>query len=126
MPDMMFILVLALLLFGPKKIPEVARKIAQFRNLGNDLKAKLQSEFEQLESETQNAVPGVSNIRDTLQPFTQLRDELKAAVSLDLEPQHLEPQHMESANLEPQKMEPQTSQPQPDPAANQKSPTNPQ
>ncbi len=106
MPDMMFILILALLLFGPKKIPEVARKIAQFKNLGNDLKAKLQSEFDQLEAETQNAVPGVSDFRETLQPLTQLREELKAAVSLDVEPQN--------------------SQPQLDPPANQKSPTNPQ
>jgi Sec-independent protein translocase protein TatA len=84
MPDMMFILVLALLLFGPKKIPEVARKIAQFRNLGNDLKKKLESEFQQLEAETQNLIPSeVTEFRESINPLAKIREELANAVSLD-------------------------------------------
>jgi Sec-independent protein translocase protein TatA len=83
MPDMLFILVLALLLFGPKKVPEIARKIAQFKNLGNELKSKLEAEFQQLETETQNLVPSVAEFKETIQPLTQMREELEAAVSLD-------------------------------------------
>ena len=83
---MLFILVLALLLFGPKKIPEVARKIAQFKNLTNDLKSRLETEFQQLESETQEAIPGTGSLREAIEPFTHLRDELKAVVSFDSEP----------------------------------------
>ena len=85
MPDMMFILVLALLLFGPKKVPEIARKLAQFRNLGNELKSKLEAEFQQLEAETQNLVPA-TDFREAIQPLAQMRAELETAVSLDSAP----------------------------------------
>ena len=93
MPDMMFILILALLLFGPKKVPEIARKIAQFRNLGNELKSKLEAEFQQLEAETQNLVPSsVADFKETIQPLTQIREELETAISLDSDPQEKPPQ----------------------------------
>jgi Sec-independent protein translocase protein TatA len=41
MPDMLFIMLLAVLLFGPKKLPEVARQIARFKNARDNLKAQL-------------------------------------------------------------------------------------
>lgn len=47
--EVLFIVVLALLIFGPKKLPEVGRTIgkgmAQFRKASNDLKRTLDTEL---------------------------------------------------------------------------------
>jgi sec-independent protein translocase protein TatB len=49
-PDMLFIFLLALILFGPKKLPEIARTIgkyvAEFKRASNDFKDQFQSEIE--------------------------------------------------------------------------------
>ncbi len=48
-PEMLFILVLALLIFGPKRLPEVGRTIgkgmAQFRRATTDLKRTIENEI---------------------------------------------------------------------------------
>jgi TatA/E family protein of Tat protein translocase len=48
-PELVFILVLALLIFGPKRLPEVGRTIgkgvAQFRRATTDLKRTIESEI---------------------------------------------------------------------------------
>jgi len=55
MPDILFILVLALVIFGPKRLPEVARQIAkflaQFRMMRDDLRRQLQNELLKIEIE---------------------------------------------------------------------------
>ena len=55
MPDILFILVLALIIFGPKKLPEVARQLAkfmaQFRMMRDDFRRQLQSELLKIELE---------------------------------------------------------------------------
>ncbi len=55
MPDILFILLLALVIFGPKRFPEIARQIAkymaQFRQMSNDLKRQLDSEMLKIELE---------------------------------------------------------------------------
>ena len=62
MPDILFILVLALVIFGPKKLPEIARQaakfLAQFRMMRDDLKRQLESELLKIElEEKQKPVP---------------------------------------------------------------------
>ena len=55
MPDVLFILVLALVIFGPKKLPEVMRQVAkfmaQFRMMRDDLKRQLEGEMLKIELE---------------------------------------------------------------------------
>ncbi|MGB7552929.1 MAG: twin-arginine translocase TatA/TatE family subunit [Candidatus Korobacteraceae bacterium] len=55
MPDVLFILLLALVIFGPKKLPEIARQIAkymlQFQRMSNDFKRQLESEMLKIELE---------------------------------------------------------------------------
>jgi sec-independent protein translocase protein TatB len=55
MPDILFILLLALIIFGPKKLPEIARQAGklmfQFRRMSNDLKVQLESEMLKIELE---------------------------------------------------------------------------
>jgi TatA/E family protein of Tat protein translocase len=51
MPELLLILVLALLLFGPKKLPDLGRtlgrSIAEFKKASNDLKRSLEEEVEE-------------------------------------------------------------------------------
>lgn len=55
MPDILFILLLALVIFGPKRLPEIARQLAkfmvQFRMMRDDLKRQLQAELVKIELE---------------------------------------------------------------------------
>jgi TatA/E family protein of Tat protein translocase len=58
MPEMMFILVLALVLFGPKKLPEIGRTvgkaITEFRRASDELKSTFEREMKNLEKETES------------------------------------------------------------------------
>ena len=55
MPDILFILLLALVIFGPKRLPEVARQLgkfmAQFRAMSDDVKRQIQNEVLKIEME---------------------------------------------------------------------------
>jgi len=55
MPDILFILLLALVIFGPKRLPEIARQVgkllAQARMMRDDLKRQLESELIKIELE---------------------------------------------------------------------------
>ncbi len=55
MPDILFILLLALIIFGPKRLPEIARQVAkymaQFRMMRDDLKRQIEGELLKIELE---------------------------------------------------------------------------
>ncbi len=55
MQEMIFILILALLLFGPKKLPELARLLgkgmSEFRRAKNELKSTFDTHLQELERE---------------------------------------------------------------------------
>jgi len=55
MPDILFILLLALVIFGPKRLPEIMRQVAKFlaqaRMMRDDLKRQLESEIINIELE---------------------------------------------------------------------------
>jgi len=57
-PEMAVIFILALVLFGPKKLPELGRTIGkamtEFRRASNDLKATFEREMHTLERESQS------------------------------------------------------------------------
>lgn len=54
-PEMLFLLLLAFLLFGPKKLPEIGRQIgrglAEFKRASSELKGQLENEMRLLEAE---------------------------------------------------------------------------
>ena len=64
-PEMMFIFVLALLLFGPKKLPELGRTVgkalAEFRRAQSELKATFDREMRNLERETESLKEATNN-----------------------------------------------------------------
>jgi len=55
--EMLFLFILALLIFGPKQLPEVGRQIGRFMNefkrASNEFKAQIESEINSLETEVQ-------------------------------------------------------------------------
>jgi len=60
--EMLFIFLLALLIFGPKKLPEIGRQIgeamAQFKRASNEFKAQLEDEIRNMEAdEKRKALP---------------------------------------------------------------------
>ena len=63
MPEMIFILVLALLLFGPKKLPEIGKQVGkalgEFKRASNDLKRTFEEEVEKATAleETKSEAP---------------------------------------------------------------------
>ncbi len=60
-PELFFIFVLALLLFGPRKLPEIGRQIgkalAEFKRAKNEFTAQIESEVRRLEDETNKILP---------------------------------------------------------------------
>lgn len=54
MPDILFILVLALVIFGPKKLPEIAQQIgrylAQFKQIKAEFRSQLEGELRKMEA----------------------------------------------------------------------------
>ena len=57
MPEMIFIFLLALIIFGPKKLPEIGRQIgkfmAEFKRASNEFKTQIEDEIRQLEYDEQ-------------------------------------------------------------------------
>jgi TatA/E family protein of Tat protein translocase len=55
LPEMIFIFLLALLIFGPKKMPEIGRQIgralAEFRRASNEFKSQIESEIQNMDRE---------------------------------------------------------------------------
>jgi len=61
MPELIMILVLALLLFGPKKLPEigkqVGRALGEFKRTSNDIKRTIEEEMEKATREEPKPAP---------------------------------------------------------------------
>jgi TatA/E family protein of Tat protein translocase len=55
-PEMIFLFLMALIIFGPKKLPEIGRQIGralnEFKRASNEFKAQIESEISQLEVES--------------------------------------------------------------------------
>jgi len=61
LPEMIFIFLLALIIFGPKKLPEIGRQVGkilnEFKRASSDFKAQIESEISTLDvTETRRAV----------------------------------------------------------------------
>ena len=73
-PEMIFIFVAALVIFGPKKLPELGKKfgkgMAEFRRASGDLKATFQREMDNIERETrmQDVRQAASNLKKEFDP----------------------------------------------------------
>lgn len=106
MQEMIVIFFLALVLFGPKKLPELGRTIGkaitEFRRASNDLKASFEREMQTLERESQS-ISQVANIT--------AGDIFNRAINYNPEPESrsLPPAETAWNPLEPQHADEQTS-----------------
>lgn len=61
MPELIMIMVLALLLFGPKKLPEIGKQVGkalgEFKRASNDLKRSIEEEVDRAGRDEEKAVP---------------------------------------------------------------------
>ncbi len=96
--ETLFLFFLALLIFGPKKLPEIARQVGkvlnEFRRASNEFKAQLESEISQLEVENhQQILPpseppkgAVSNSPLTIERASTPELSLETSLESHLEP----------------------------------------
>ena len=60
-PEMVFLGLLALLLFGPRRLPEIGRQIgkalAEFKRTSNEFQSQLEDEVRHLETESHSILP---------------------------------------------------------------------
>jgi TatA/E family protein of Tat protein translocase len=72
MPELILIFVVALLVFGPKKLPELGkslgRGLAEFKKASDDLKKTIEDEIEQGKKEAADVKEQVGEVRRSLQP----------------------------------------------------------
>ena len=89
MPDLIFIFALALVIVGPKKLPEVARQVgkfmAEFKRASNDFKHQLESEMMNIELEErtkkQSDNPQGAQVPPKEEPWERLMKPLTESVS---------------------------------------------
>ena len=73
MPELIIILVIALMVFGPRRLPELGKAVGQtineFKKGANGLRARLDAEIEQDQQQTSETAP----VASAHQPGTQVR-----------------------------------------------------
>jgi len=71
-PEMIFIFVLALLIFGPKKLPELGRSLgkglSEFRRASSELRNSLEREMQNIEQDTKVEEPSQTAAKDSPDP----------------------------------------------------------
>src|SRR5262245_14968923 len=71
MPELILIFILALIVFGPKKLPEIGKSIgkglAEFKRASDDLKRTIEHEIEQGKSEATSVKEQFSGVQKSVQ-----------------------------------------------------------
>ncbi|HZR67040.1 MAG TPA: twin-arginine translocase TatA/TatE family subunit [Terriglobales bacterium] len=96
-PDTIVLFILALLLFGPKKLPQIARQIGkalgEFRRASNEFKAQIEAEISQLEfeekrkerekqeQEQQKALPKPEPVSEAVSRYSMAAETSESATS---------------------------------------------
>ncbi len=66
LPEMIVIMVVALLIFGPKKLPEIGRSVGKAIKGFQDASREFESEFKREAEQLENPKPVATNISDRL------------------------------------------------------------
>jgi TatA/E family protein of Tat protein translocase len=79
MPEMIFLAFLGLLLFGPKKLPEIGRQLgkamAEFKRASQEFQNQLHEEVRQLEMEEE-----VKKVKESVQPIGTAAREVQGSL----------------------------------------------
>ena len=130
--DTIFLFFLALILFGPKKLPEMARQagklLAELRRASNEFKSQIETEIAHLEVEkSQTILPPTPSVPGTLaslapptatQPVLEHSPDTLAGPVAEAAPQILSPAASDPVTSNPVTSNPATPAPgQPEPGA---------
>jgi TatA/E family protein of Tat protein translocase len=104
MPEMIFIFLLALVLFGPKKLPELGRQLgkalAEFKKASNEFKSQLETEMLNIELEERAKQAPPPDNSPTILPAEKLFDTVSVP-PLESVPRAPLPSLAEPAAVEP-------------------------
>lgn len=95
-PEMIFLVLLAFMLFGPKRLPEIARQlgkfVAEFKKASNDFQGQIHEEIRKLDLEDANPAkhlePEIAKLKDDEDlsltgALNRLTDRIKNSVPQD-------------------------------------------
>jgi sec-independent protein translocase protein TatB len=96
--ETIFLFFLALVIFGPKKLPEIARQVGkalnEFRRASNEFKAQIESEISQLEMENrQQILPPSTPPTGTVAAEPVTLEPASPQLSLESSPEAGSPEH---------------------------------
>ena len=81
--EMAFLVLLALMLFGPKRLPEIARQlgrfVAEFKRASNDFQSQIHQEISKLEMEETHKA--IAEGATTIMPSVEDPDSITAALN---------------------------------------------
>jgi sec-independent protein translocase protein TatB len=101
--EMIFIFLLALILFGPKKMPEIGRQVArilnEFRRASNEFRSQIESEVNSLEMSGKE-MSGKSASQPTSRVLPPVKDQLGSLASRILNPASAEQSVAEKSGAE--------------------------
>jgi sec-independent protein translocase protein TatB len=126
MPEMIFIFLLALIMFGPKRLPEIGRQIGkfmnEFRRASNEFKAQVEAEMQKIDIDaskvqeilppTQSPLGSIANAHPVgrfLADVTKAGSELKDAISAGYKKIEAEVEKSQAPVLSPEPTPPANS-----------------
>ena len=78
-PEMVFLTLMAFMLFGPKRLPEIARQlgtfVAEFKKASNHFQGQIQDEIRKLELDEVNPVKHIQPEISALKDLKELKDD---------------------------------------------------
>jgi len=87
MPELILIFIVALLVFGPKKLPEIGKSIgkglAEFKRASDDLKKTIETEMEQAKAEVSSVKESIAQTPTGPRPVEAAPPEPSAAPPAD-------------------------------------------
>jgi len=87
MPELILIFIVALLVFGPKKLPEIGKSIgkglAEFKRASDDLKKTIETEMEQAKAEVSSVKESIAQTPTGPRPVEAAPPESSAAPPAD-------------------------------------------
>ena len=98
-PEMIFIFLLALIIFGPKKLPEIGRQIGralnEFKRASNEFKSQIESEINNLDLENQRqtilppspSLPPAGSVAASSKPDVIVTAETAPQISQEISPE---------------------------------------
>jgi sec-independent protein translocase protein TatA len=91
-PELVVIFLVALLIFGPRKLPEIGKNIgkgiAEFKRASDDLKRTIEQEIEQGKTEVQGVQRQLESVQGTVAKTITPSEETAPAVEPDSRPIH--------------------------------------